>query len=255
MKLTMVAHVIINVSLGFVLCFSNSVLSGIIDFETTASGAVPTDNQVIGLNDNFSADGVLVSFGFDTTGNGVIDSEAVFEAIAGGEESGNSGFQSLYTGKYDIPEPNSANLLGGFFLRQQNAYQPFGTFHINYTADNPVTEASGEIWDIDGKPSKTEQFFIEAYNDNTLLASMASPLGDNKDLDGMPWAFGFENLSNITRIEITFTGSKTQGIGLAFNNFSPVEDISEQTNSVSEPSTMAIFSMIILGFMLRRSRL
>jgi hypothetical protein len=255
MKLSMVLQVIINLSLCFNLCFSNSVLSGIIDFETTATGAVPTDNQVIGLNDDFSADGVLVSFGFDTTGNGVTDSEAVFEAIAGGEESGNSGFQSLYTGKYDIPEPNSANLLGGFFLRQQNAYQPFGTFHINYTADNPVTEASGEVWDIDGKPSKTEQFFVEAYNDDILLDSMASPLGDDKELDGMPWAFGFENLTNITRIEITFTGSKTKGIGLAFNNFSPVEDISVQTNSISEPSTMGIFSMVIIGFMLRRSKL
>jgi hypothetical protein len=84
---------------------------------------------------------------------------------------------------------------------------------------------------------------------------MASPLGDDKDLDGMPWAFGFENLTNITRIEITFTGSKTKGIGLAFNNFSPVEDISVQTNSISEPSTMGIFSMVIIGFMLRRSRL
>ena len=255
MKLSMVLQVIINLLVCFILCFSHSVLSGIIDFETTATGAVPIDNQVIGLNDDFSADGVLVSFGFDTTGNGVTDSEAVFEAIAGGEESGNSGFQSLYTGKYDIPEPNSANLLGGFFLRQKNAYQPFGTFHINYTADNPVTEASGEVWDIDGKPSKTEQFFVEAFNDDTLLDSMASPLGDDKDLDGMPWAFGFENLTNITRIEITFTGSKTKGIGLAFNNFSPVEDISVQTNSISEPSTMGIFSMVIIGFMLRRSKL
>ena len=255
MKLSMVLQVIINLLVCFILCFSHSVLSGIIDFETTATGAVPIDNQVIGLNDDFSADGVLVSFGFDTTGNGVTDSEAVFEAIAGGEESGNSGFQSLYTGKYDIPEPNSANLLGGFFLRQKNAYQPFGTFHINYTADNPVTEASGEVWDIDGKPSKTEQFFVEAFNDDTLLDSMASPLGDDKDLDGMPWAFGFENLTNITRIEITFTGSKTKGIGLAFNNFSPVEDISVQTNSISEPSTMGIFSMVIIGFMLCRSKL
>ncbi len=89
MKLSMVLQVIINLLVCFILCFSHSVLSGIIDFETTATGAVPIDNQVIGLNDDFSADGVLVSFGFDTTGNGVTDSEAVFEAIAGGEESGN----------------------------------------------------------------------------------------------------------------------------------------------------------------------
>jgi len=254
MKLSMVIQLIHRLLLCVALCLSNNVFSSIIDFETTASGGVPNDNQVIGLNDNFSADDVLVSFGFDTTGNGVTDSEAVFEAIAGGKESGNSGFQSLYTGKYDIPAPNSASLLGSFFLRQQNPYQPFGTFHINYTANNPVTEASGEIWDIDGKPSKTEQFFVKAYNDNTLLASMSSPLGDDKNLDGMPWAFGFENLTNITRIEITFTGSKNSGIGLAFNNFSPVEDISVQTNSVSEPSTAAIFSLVIIGFMVRRTK-
>jgi hypothetical protein len=254
MKLSTVIQVIIRSSLYVALYFSSNVFSGVIDFETTAIGGIPNDNQVIGLNDNFSADGVLVSFGFDTTGNGITDSEAIFEATAGGKESGNTGFQSLYPGKYDIPEPNSALLLGDFFLRQQNPYKPFGTFHINYTADNPITEASGEIWDIDGKPNKTEQFSVKAFNDNTLLTSMSSPMGDNKDLDGMPWEFGFEDLTDITRIEITFTGSKTKGIGLAFNNFSPVENISVQTNSVNEPSTVAIFSLVIIGFMVKRSK-
>jgi hypothetical protein len=203
------------------------------------------------------ADGVSVSFGFDTTGDGSVDSNGVFEKIGGGKERGNSGFMSSYGNKYDRAATGSEALLGNFFLRQKNAYKPFGTFHILYDAVNPVTSASGEIWDIDGNSNnnKTEQFFVEAFNGINSLTSMLSPLGKNagvNSLDGKPWAFGFSGLSDITRIEISFTGTKQRGIGLAFNNFSPVEDVSEQVNSVPEPSTFAIFALGVVGLASRR---
>lgn len=239
------------------LSFSYSSFAGLIDFETTATGLIPTDNGIISLDDTFMADGVSVSFGFDTNGDGEIDSHGVFESVGGGKEGGNSGFMSSYGSRYDIAATGAESLLGVFFLRQKNAYQPFGTFHIIYDALNPVTSASGEIWDIDGHNGNTEQFFVEAFHGEDSLATIMSPLGKKsgrRSLDGKPWAFGFSDLSDITRIEISFTGSKNKGIGLAFNNFSPIEDVSSQTNSVPEPSTLAIFSLGLLGLVSRRMR-
>jgi hypothetical protein len=247
---------IVNISfLLFFLIFSLRTFAGLINFETTASGATPTDNGVINVNDAFMADGVSVSFGFDTTGDGNVDSHGVFEEIGGGRENRNSGFMSSYGDKYDRAATGFEPLLGNFFLRQKDAYEPFGTFHITYDAENPVTSASGEIWDIDGHNNNTERFLVEAFNGAESLASILSPLGSNhgsNSLDGKPWAFGFHGLSDITRIEITFTGTKESGIGLAFNNFSPIEDVSEQINSVPEPSTVAIFALGIVGLVSRR---
>jgi len=242
---------IVNISfLLFALIFSLRTFASLINFETTASGATPTDNGIINVGDAFMADGVSVSFGFDTTGDGNVDSHGVFEQIGGGQENGNSGFMSSYGDKYDRAATGFAPLLGNFFLRQKDAYQPFGTFHITYNSENPVTSASGEIWDIDGHNNLTERFFVEAFNGTESLASMFSPLGSNhgsNSLDGKPWAFGFNNLSDITRIEISFTGSKQSGIGLAFNNFSPIENVSAQINSVPEPSTIIMFTLGIAG--------
>jgi hypothetical protein len=248
----------VNMNTMQIVCFAYAILitfnvnAGLIDFETTAQGGMPNDNNIIKLTDAFMADGVSVSFGFDSDGDNVVDSHGVFEHIGGGKEGGDSGFLSSFGTRYDITAPGFEPLLGSFFLRQRNAYAPFGTFHIIYNAENPVTAASGEIWDIDGgnSASKTEQFLVKAFNHNNLLESILSPLGLNSKgdstLDGKPWAFGFSGLSDITRIEISFTGTKTNGIGLAFNNFSPVEDISKPVN-VPEPSSLAIFALSIIG--------
>ncbi len=230
-----------------ILLSTSPTQAGIIDFETTASGGTPVDNGIIQLTDQFMADGVSVRFGFDTNGDGTIDSEGVFEQVG---ESAIAGDDSGFLANYgvDTANPNFTSLLGDFFLRQKDAYQPFGVFHIIYSADNPVTSASGEIWDIDGH-SRTEQFVIQAFNGQQLLQSLQSPLGataSQPSLDGSPWAFGFDGLSDITRIEITFTGSKTSGIGLAFNNFSPVEDISEETNNVPEPFSLVCIGLVLL---------
>lgn len=241
-----------TVCCGYALLISLNVNAGIIDFETTALGGIPTDNSIIKLNDAFMADGVSVSFGFDVDGDGVVDSNGVFEKVGGRREGGNSGFLSSFGSRYDITAPGFESLLGNFFLRQENAYSPFGTFHVIYDAMNPVTAASGEIWDIDGgnKLSKTERFLVKAFDGDDLLDFITSPLGlesaGDSTLDGKPWAFGFSGLSDITRIEISFTGTKTKGIGLAFNNFSPVEDISNSVN-VPEPSSITIFALGIIA--------
>ena len=247
---------IVNISFViFTMLIPFRSFAGLINFETTASGETPIDNATIAFDDYFTSDGLSVSFGFDTNTDGVLDSNAVYEKIKGGKEAGNSGFISAYGNRYDEAATGSEALLGDFFLRQAHAYKPFGTFHIIYNAINPVTSASGEIWDIDGRKHNTEQFFVEAFNGTNSLASIFSPLGSSSgrhSLDGKPWVFGFNNLNNITRIEISFIGSKKKGIGLAFNNFSPIEDLSVQKKLISEPSILTIFSFGIILLLSRR---
>lgn len=226
-----------------------TVNAGLIDFETTALGLLPSDNGTIEFTDDFIVDGVTVRFGFDLNSDGILDSKAVYEEAGNTDAGTDTGFWGI-GGAKDIAAPGYTNLLGNFFLRQEASYMPFGIFTILYYADNPVTGASGEIWDIDGGNS-TEQFLIQAYDGSTLLHSISSPMGQDNTLNGKPWAFGFNGLSNITKINITFTGSKTTGIGLAFNNFSPVEDISESVN-ISEPSILGIFSLSLICLASRR---
>ncbi len=224
----------------FIILFSPvlNTKAGIIDFETTALGGLPTDNSTIEFSDAFMADSVIVRFGFDSNWDGTLDTKAVFEEVGNTDTGGDTGFWGFGSDK-DTAAPGFTSQLGNFFLRQNDPYKPFGVFTILYEATNAVSAASGEIWDIDGG-NKTERFLVEAFDGTTLLDSIQSPLGTDSTLDGKPWVFGFNNLSNITKIEITFTGTKTNGIGLAFNNFSPIEDKSPVID-VPEPSSISIF--------------
>lgn len=229
--------------LTVILAWSGVTQAGLIDFETDAFGTTPTDNGSISRTDTFMAGGVLVSFGFDTTGDGITDTNGVFEEAANRDTGDNdTGFWGI-DGARDAAAPGFEDDLGRFFLRQETPYAPFGTFIISYEAGNSVTAASGEIWDIDGRPGKTEQFLVEAFGSGSLLASELSPLGNTLDLNGAPWRFGFDGLAGIDRLEITFTGSKTRGIGLAFNNFAPTQDL----NTVPNPSTVALLGLGFIG--------
>jgi len=238
----------------YALLITANISAGLIDFEKTALGGQPTDNGTIEFSDAFMADGVTVRFGFDTDSDGTLDAKAVFEEAGNVDIGDDTGFWGIDSAR-DVAAPGYTDLLGDFFLRQSDPYEPFGIFTILYETDRRVTAASGEIWDIDGNVNKgkTEQFLVQAFNGSTLLDSRQSPLGVDKTLNGLPWTFGFDGLSDITKINITFIGSKTSGIGLAFNNFSPVEDISEPIN-VPEPSTLALLVLGAMGVASRRLR-
>jgi hypothetical protein len=222
----------------------------LIDFETTPSGATPTDDGVLSSLTPYSIAGVQVSFGFDTDSNDAVDSDAVFE-LAGtfSGETPNAGFGG--SSGIDTPDPGFGPQLGNWFLRSSIGGSDFGQFIIQYTSSFPVTAASGEIWDIDGIPGNgggagfTEEYTVRAYDaSNNLLATQVSPLGvldsATAPLDGQPWTFIFTGLSvGIDRIIVDFTGTKTTGIGLAFNNFSPV-------SAVPEPAGLALALGVLL---------
>jgi hypothetical protein len=75
-------------------------------------------------------------------------------------------------------------------------------------------------------------------------------VGDPGNLDGLPWTWSFDHVTNdIHMIEIAFVGSKTTGLGLAFDNFSPA------SAAVSIPAAAYLFgsALGLLGWMKRRT--
>jgi hypothetical protein len=221
------------------LAAARAATAAVIDFETTPAGGVPADDGVLLPTTPYVFSGVSVSFGFDFNSDGVVETPATFEKTGTfpGEPplAGFSGSSGL-----DTPDPGFGPQLGNWFLRSPVGGANFGKFVIQYSSSFPVTAASGEIWDIDGNQQLgvTEEYTVQAFDAlNNLLATVVSPLGvldtPIAPLDGQPWLFSFSGLSaGIDHIVVTFTGTKPNGIGLAFNNFDPI--------AVPEPASTSL---------------
>jgi hypothetical protein len=224
--------------------------AGVITFETLPDGVTtPTDNAP--LTQSYTIDGVTLTF--DLLVNGLSE-DPVFEAT--GDYSGDPGFAfvnaSIPTPTRDTPMPGFESQLGGWFIRPL-ALGTELTLIITYTSvAGPVTAASGEIWDIDAvDETATEQWAARAYDgSDTLLATLLSPEGisTTAPLDALPWTFQFTGLTDIRRIELEFVGTRESGIGLAFNNFSPI-------TAIPEPGSVALLTsaLLLLGLTRRRA--
>lgn len=128
--------------------------------------------------------------------------------------------------------------LGSFFLRGSGLTQTYTTpgnpsfgstdpaFYINLLAA-PSSSISGQIWDIDGVNNTTEQWVVTAFTGlngtGSLLGTQTSPshgVNNSSSLDGKAWEFLFtQNLNQTQSLKFAFTGNKTLGIGVAFDNF------------------------------------
>ncbi len=227
--------------------------AGLITFETTPGGGTPGDDTE--LTAPYAIDGGTVSFGFYASDG--THSNALFEKVGGVENNSafwNSTGYKNYNGQkkvvYDTANPGYENQLGNYFLRQPDGYKDFDIFRIQYSGLEAFA-ASGEIWDIDGSRNHTEQYSVIAYgsaDNSNVLGTINSPVGDSLALDGLPWVFAFTGLTQgIDHIDIDFTGSKTQGIGLAFNNFSA-------TSAVPIPGAIWLLGSGLLGLVGIRKR-
>lgn len=89
----------------------------------------------------------------------------------------------------------------------------------------PVAAAAGVILDIDSNPvlGGAERWRVEARGlldvvlASTLLAPASFNGGDGK---ATPWKFS-RPTSDIYSVRVVYAGDKTNGIGLAFDNFAP----------------------------------
>lgn len=207
-------------TLAFVTIFMFSLTfnasAGLIDFETVPGGS-PADALAIS-NQYQALHGVTFSWTGGTTTTPYLEQTGGSDPNKGFVNNGDNG-----NAGDDIEASGFEGQLGGYFLRLGNGGLPgaaqVGSLRIDY--DNAVSGASAEIWDIDwAKSQGTEQWLVQAFGASGLLGSETSPLGDDMTLDGKPWTWSFNfNSNQIEYITVSFTGSKTTGIGLAFDNF------------------------------------
>jgi len=232
-------HTRLFCSLLFLSLLSSNARASLLNFETTPSGSTPVDDAA--LSAPYTISEGTVRFYFDTNGNNSYDSgtDALpqFERI--GDDATN-GFSSS-TGIPDTALPGYESQLGTYFLRAPAGLggAPPGPFIAHYSTVAAIKEFSGEVWDIDGGPRQgTEQWLVEVLDHaGQILAQQFSPIGSISglnSLDSRPWVFEFRNLPvGVEDVRLTFVGTRTSGVGLAFNNFSP-------TVAVPEPSSLLL---------------
>lgn len=149
-------------------------------------------------------------------------------------------------------QPVAGGDLGNHFLRGPFG-ENFGQFVIDFVYGTVASEISFQIWDIDGNGAdRTEKYHIEFYSGFALLGMIDTPEYDNLNpgtsLDGLPFLVAFDAGDElISHVIITFTGTKTDNVGLAFDNF--------EATFVPEPSTYAaILGLAAIGLVLLRRR-
>lgn len=233
------------------LVVASPAAGAVIDFESTPAAVAPTDNQLL-VTPYAITGGGTAQFFFDVNGNDSfdagIDDLPVFEQAG---QDGSDAYNSTATGINDTAVSGFTSQLGAFFLRHPVPFSLPPAFLIDYSTAQTITGLSGEIWDIDsGSAGNTEQWLVEILSgSNSVLASQLSPLGNSSALDSLPWTFAFTGLPlGVDKVRLTFVGSKTTGIGLAFNNFSP-------TTAVPEPETLVLLttgSLLLLAAGKRR---
>ncbi|MCA9215779.1 MAG: hypothetical protein KDB27_22090 [Planctomycetales bacterium] len=238
-----------HISFFLLLASTNVSSATTIDFETTPTGETPIDNTL--LTSAYTVDGVTVTFSIDT-GNG--PTAPVFEFA--GDSDPISGFGTTLpsgqtNGPTDTAADGFADRLGQWFLRPEtNAGGQNLKLSVEYTSTSgPITAASGEIWDIEGRedPDSYEQWEVTAFDaSGTVLAVETSPKGTDiwSPFDGRPWRFEFSGLSDISRIEANYVGNVPAGI--AFDNFTPT--------TVPEPTSFAWACLAAMILRRRRTR-
>ena len=216
----------------FAVLFSDALASGqLIDFESTPGGAIPTDDALLTTPYPIAGPG-SVRFFFDRNLNNTfdpgIDDLPTFEATG---DDAVDGFVHNALSQGDIPTAGFEAQLGDFFLRPLQPGSVPSPFIIDYNTTLSISALSGEIWDIDGSATATEQWQVDILDGaNNVIATQNSPTGVDSTLDSSPWTFVFSGLpAGVDKARLTFIGTKISGVGLAFNNFSPF--------AIPEPST------------------
>ncbi len=192
----------------------------VIDFETLPDGSVPVDDLELDRTTSYSFGGRLITVGFDTDGDKVADTNAVFDEA--GLNGADDGFRNNQTGHWDEARAGFDGQLGQWLLRKPSDWEGDWALIIEYS--EPVNSISGEIWDIDGSPSAYDQWRLVAYDDSgNELASATSPFFFSfgaDSLDALPWVYSLQSDEPITKVEILFIGIVGSDQGFAFNNFS-----------------------------------
>jgi hypothetical protein len=241
------------------VCLSTAAArADLITFETRPAGTTPVDNTNLG--NPYNVTGGTVRFFFDVNGNNSFDSGVdvlpVFEA-RGNADADPQGFVSTKTGGQDNP---AAGNLGNWFVRQPQGIGPLpGAFVIDYDVTQVIDALSGEIWDIDSAANGTERWQVDVLDDlGNVIATQLSPVGlnvnDPNSLDSLPWVFSFSGLAalsdKVDKVRLTFVGTKTDGIGLSFNNYDAFDAAAPA--AVPGPAALTALAIGLAGLIVGR---
>lgn len=178
---------------------STPVHAQTITFESLPGGAAPADQMAISTQ--YQSLGVTFS-----------KEDGSFPRIARAGAP-----LTAFWGYQDIPDqPAPGTSVGQFFLTDSAGVgAPPSPLIVEYT--NPVAHASGELLDID----QNEQWTVQALDSagvqiGVAVLSPASTGGGNGH--AAPWSFDLAS-PLIRRIRISYTGTTTAFVGLAFDNF------------------------------------
>jgi hypothetical protein len=224
--------------------------AGSITFEDGNYGVTAADNMSI--TTNYSSAGVTFRTGaYGDTNYGSFAGSAYLEKMGNDADTGfnyngsTADTVSTNAGSNALDGLNQSarnTLMGSYFLRTASLVGD--SLAVLYGA--AVSEASFELWDLDGVSSdKAERWSIKAYNGDWLtpvLSQQTAMIDNDYDVssyDGQVLVIGLSG-ATFDRFVIEFTGTKTDEVGLAFNNFN-------STEAVPEPASVA---MIALGGLL-----
>lgn len=219
-------------SAAIAFAISGPAAAGFIDFENAPS---------LGLSDN---DEITDQF------DGVTFDGAYLEA-EGESDADPQGYVNDQEGEFDLSFDDD---LGDWFLRTDGQIRERGGsgVFLSVVFDSPTNVTSGDIWDIDGiSDAETEQWNVVALMDGSEVSTEASPLGDSNgdgSLDGLPWRFDIREEGVFNQLNFEFIGSKTEGVGLGFDNFRFT------TASVPEPGTLGLLGVGLVGLVAARRR-
>lgn len=207
-----------------------------VDFENAPALFAVPDNAPV--SNEFLADfGVEFSILSGTTAADAVPGLPTIEAVGGDTDDG------FVNDEFNARDIESEGSLGEYFLKAQGDVVDTGFVQLNIDFADPTNFTRGEIWDIDGtNPNNTEQWVVRGLDaSGAVIDSLISPLGDSNtpdSLDGKAWNWALAG-DGIVRVEIEFIGSKTRGVGLAFDNF-----------VVPEPASL--LTLALGGLLLRR---
>lgn len=150
--------------------------------------------------------------------------DATFEQVGNGD-GGDAFNYTDNSGNLVYGGGNGGGSLGDYYLAvgtTSNINELYNTGYVRmqFDYDSAVTGASGEIWDLDENRYGTEQFTVTAYDANgAVVAGLTSPdVSYDDDLDGLPWSWSLSG-DDITQVVMEFVGTRTNYLGLAFDNF------------------------------------
>lgn len=168
------------------------------------------------------------------------------------DDDGTDGFVNDQMMVRDIGNDGPPSALGNWFLRTDGTINVEGSTNrfLRITYSNPVSEASGEIWDIDGNTGQgSERWDLELFLNGSPVTTIQSPEGTDNgpgSRDGLPWTFNAAPGQMFDEIQFLFSGTKTTGIGLAFDNFNTNEA------NVPVPASLGLLGAGLVGFGLSR---